>query len=179
MLRRLITAAVLCCCLLPATAAASYQDVLKDCEVNGRMTKRYTQKEYRDALAKMPTDLDEYYGCRDIIKRAQVNASSNGNDGSASPGSGGGDGGGAGGQPSAPTPEETTRASEDIQAARRGVSKVALVDVRPGALAYRDFGSVSKLPTPLIVLGALLIVGAIGVCAYLLKGRVRARGAGA
>ena len=79
MLRRLTAAAIALCCLLPATASAGYNDVIRDCVNNGRLTKKYTQKEYRDALSHMSTDAAQYYGCDDIIKRAQVKASNSDN----------------------------------------------------------------------------------------------------
>jgi hypothetical protein len=175
MLRRLTAAAVLVCCLLPATAGASYKDVIRDCTDNGRLDNAYTQKEYREALAKMPTDVAEYYGCGDIIKRAQQHNAGGGKSSPAGGGSGGGNG------PAAPTPEESTQALQDVAAAQRGGGgdqTIANVNVRPGALAYHDFGSVSKLPAPLAALGLLLLGAAVAVAAYLLRGLVRARGAG-
>lgn len=188
MLRRLIAVAVAFCCVVPATANASYLDVIRDCTDNGQMDKTYTQKEYRDALSRMSTDAAQYYGCPAIIKRAQraqASASSNnddngnnGNNGSA----GGAGGGGGGGTTSGPTPDETARAGEDVEAARLGGAsdqRVADVDVRPGELAYRDFGAVSKLPTPLLVLAFLLLGAAIAVAAYLLRGLVGSRGTSA
>ncbi|HZO37463.1 MAG TPA: hypothetical protein VFB41_11390 [Solirubrobacteraceae bacterium] len=180
MLRRLTAAAVTLCCLLPATAAGyPGEAVIRDCTDDGVMQKTYTQKQYRDALANMPTDVAQYYGCPDIIKRAQRKAASNNGQGGNGD-SGSGTGGGQGSGPTPPTADEQTRAQADIVAAQRGGDqKLADIDVRPGALAYHDFGSVSKLPAPLAVLGLLLLAAAIAVCAYLLRGRVRARSAGA
>ena len=57
----------------PALAAlASGKDVIIDCNDNGRLTKDYTQKEYRDALANMPADIKQYTDCENIIRRAQL-----------------------------------------------------------------------------------------------------------
>jgi hypothetical protein len=174
MLRRLLAAALLVCCLVPAVAVASYKDVIRDCVDDGKLSKRYTQQEYREALANMTTDAAQYYGCPDLIKRAQRQSAS-GNDDSAAAGTAGG--GSGGGTP--PTAAEQTLAQEDVAAAQRDGEHVAVADVRPGALAYRDFGSVSKLPTPLIILGVLLIAAAAAACAHLLRGLVRSRGTGA
>jgi hypothetical protein len=61
------------CVFLPvADAAASGSDVIDDCTQHGTLTKRYSQKEYRQALASLPADVDEYGDCRNIIKDAQV-----------------------------------------------------------------------------------------------------------
>ena len=74
MLRRLWVAAVVVgCVLVPAAPAlASGNDVIKDCVRNGRLTKQYSQQEYRSALANLPTDVDEYTDCRDIIRKGQL-----------------------------------------------------------------------------------------------------------
>ena len=166
LLRRAIAAAVLVCCLLPAAASANYEDVIRDCVANGKLSKRYTQKEYRDALAKMTTDAAQYYGCPDIIKRAQRQSASSDDDGNNSSSAGAG---ADSNQGSGPTPDEQTQAQQDLADAQHlgaNYQRIADVDVRPGELAYRDFGAVSKLPTPLAVLGLLLLGAAIAVCLY-------------
>lgn len=192
MLRRLTAAAVLVCCLAPASALGSADTVIKDCTTNGRLTKKYTQKEYQSAIANLPTDVDEYTDCRDIIRNAELTAGS----GSGSKGGGGGGGttGGTGGggtaaapvpatgpirdpyQGAGATPAETAEAQKDVAAATHAGAAplpVANTDVRPGALAYHNFGSVSKLPTPLVVLAILVIAAALGVSVYLIRNRVR------
>jgi len=195
MLRRLTAVAVAATCLLaPAAAHASGDTVLKDCSDHGRITKKYSQKEYRDALANIPTDLDEYTDCRDQIKKAQLGLSS----GSSSGGGGGTAGGGGsstggGGGTAAPvpdtsagpirdayvganaTPQEKTQAQKEVAAAVVGPAPQEVVDddIRPGALAYSNFSSVSKLPVPLVVLGTLILLIALSVGGYLIRGRVR------
>jgi hypothetical protein len=165
MLRRLTAAAaVALCTLVPASAAqASGADVIKDCVQNGRLTKVYTQKEYRDALAHIPSDVDEYTNCRSVIRRAELGL-----------GSGGGGQGTSQNPFAGATPEEVARAQGDIAAARKsGVAQQRIGGglVTPGALSYRQVRAVSKLPTPLLVLVILIVLGAAGLSYNLFRSR--------
>jgi hypothetical protein len=84
----LLVLVVLSACLPVAEAAASGGDVIADCTMHGTLTKHYSQREYRQALASLPADVDEYGDCRNVIKDAQVA-------GAASTGGKKGSGGGA------------------------------------------------------------------------------------
>lgn len=184
--RRRLGVAALTLVLLPtAQASASGRDVLKDCSTNGRLTKKYSQAEYRDALANIPSDLNEYTDCRDQIRAAQLGLSGGGN-------RGGGGSGGAAGTPAGnaaardplatATPRERASVAAAIRAARssgRADQPVADTLVTPGALAYRDLSSISALPTPLVVLAALIVLLALLAAGYLVLPRVRARHPGA
>src|SRR5947207_13693361 len=79
---------VLSAVLVAGDAAASGGDVIDDCTKHGTLTKHYSQRDYRQALAQLPADVDEYGNCRDVIRNAQVAGASNR--------SGGGGGGGGG-----------------------------------------------------------------------------------
>jgi hypothetical protein len=68
----LLLLVVLSVCLPVAEAAASGGDVIADCTKHGTLTKHYSQREYRQALASLPADVDEYGDCRNVIKDAQV-----------------------------------------------------------------------------------------------------------
>ena len=57
-------------------ALASGRDVINDCTDDEVLSKSYTQKEYRDALANLPADADQYGNCREVIARAQEQAAS-------------------------------------------------------------------------------------------------------
>jgi len=70
----LLVLVVLSACLPVAEAAASGGDVIADCTKHGTLTKHYSQREYRQALATLPADVDEYGDCRNVIKDAQVAA---------------------------------------------------------------------------------------------------------
>ena len=176
MLRRLSTAAavVASCLLLPAPAAlASGADVLIDCNDNGRLTKEYSQKEYREALANMPADLKQYTDCENIIRRAQLGLpGTNANAGTPFAGA---------------TPEEEAQARKEIeefaktgaapQRIGRGPEGVAVI---PGSLAFtKASAATSELPTPLLVLLGLIVLAALGAAAPLLDKLRRGRGTGA
>ena len=61
-----------------STALGSGKTVINDCSDDEVLSKTYTQKEYRDALAQLPADADQYGNCRDIIARAQDAAATKG-----------------------------------------------------------------------------------------------------
>jgi hypothetical protein len=78
-MRLLLTLALLALpAFLPvANAAASGADVIDDCTKHGTLTKKYSQKEYKQALADMPADVDEYGDCASIIRNAQAAGAAN------------------------------------------------------------------------------------------------------
>src|SRR3954464_8436179 len=82
--------------LLPTAAAfASGGKVIRDCTDDGRLQGHYSQKDLRDALSSLPSDIDEYTDCRDVIRRAAFGGA--GGSGGGGKGGSGGTGGGAGG----------------------------------------------------------------------------------
>src|SRR5205085_10172320 len=96
MRRLLVTLTLMLGLLAPAVAHASGAAVIRDCTDDGRLEGHYTQRDLRDALSSIPSDVDEYTNCRDIIRRAAFSAGAGGGSGSGG-GSAGGGGGGAGG----------------------------------------------------------------------------------
>lgn len=165
MLRRLPVAAVVTSCLLlPAPPAlASGSDVIKDCNDNGHLTKKYSQKEYRTALAQMPADIRQYTDCENVIRRAQLGlANSTGGTASAQNPFG------------SATPEEAAQVQRDIAAAKAsggGMQRIGGVLVTPGTLAYTKLSAVSELPTPLLVLVVLIVLGTLGFAINLIRSR--------
>jgi hypothetical protein len=172
----------------PATAAiASGRDVLDDCTDDEVMQKSYTQKEYRDALAQLAGDTDQYGNCRDVIKRAQLKAAAGDasakKQGTVTPAApAGGNGGGGGAIGSAP-------AREQLQAATP-TERQAVAQARTSTDAFRldntkvdpsrvgtvpGVSRVSDLPTPLAVVLALLLAAALALAALRLRSLVHAR----
>jgi hypothetical protein len=170
MLRRLPAAAVVALCLLlpVAPAHASGASVIVDCNDNGHLTRSYSQKEYRDALAQMPADVRQYTDCENIIRRAQLGRS----------GSTGGDAN-AGNPFGNASPEEIARAQQDIAAATQTGAKPQRVGadvVTPGALSFTKVSAAtSDLPTPLLVLLALIVLAAVAAALPLVLTRLRER----
>lgn len=173
-MRRILSTALVLCLLAPAAAAASGNTVIRDCTDDGRLGKRYSQKDYRDALANLPTDVDEYTDCRDVIRRAQLGAAGGG-------AGSGGSGPGASGSAAADDPLATATPQERAAvaaAAKAGGSTVRLTggaSVTPGAAGLAARAARSDLPTPLVVVLALLGAAALAGGGLAIRARVLAR----
>ena len=72
---------------LPAVAHASGDDVITDCTKHGTLTRKYSQKDYKNALAHLPADIAEYGNCQSVIRDAQIGGASKGGGGSSGGGS--------------------------------------------------------------------------------------------
>jgi hypothetical protein len=194
MRRLLFTLTLTLVLLIPAAAYASGSAVIRDCTDDGRLEGHYTQRDLRDALNSIPSDVDEYTDCRDIIRRAAFSAGAGGgnNGGGGSAGASGGTGGGSGGggsaggefggfgngAPSSPNAPLSADQQKTIDAARLGGSgAVRFSDgavVKPGALARRT-SDVSDVPTPLLVVALLLAAAALTAAIPGFRSRVHAR----
>lgn len=187
---RIATAlALLLALTAPGLAHASASAVLKDCG-DGTLDNSYSQKDYAEALAKLPADLDEYSDCRSQIQRKQLSgggSSSNGG-GGGSTGSGGGStgggtgstGGGTGGGGTGDTgtaAPSTGNPLDGATAAERASFEKAVVDgsapveldgrpITPGALGGAQSNTVGDLPAPLLAILALLAIGGLGAAAF-------------
>ena len=75
-MRRLLTALMILCLAVPATASADsgvtklLRDACRDEHIDGT----YTQAQYKEALDQLPTDSDEYTGCREVLQRGRLAA---------------------------------------------------------------------------------------------------------
>lgn len=180
----------------PVTAAhASGLSVIRDCTFDEVMSKTYTQREYRDALRELASDSDQYNNCRDVIRRAQSAAlagrrkpASNGSDGGGSSSGGttgrsGGSDGGAGAIGSAPAAKQLDEATKlersAVERARTVPGGVVSLDNRsvdPAKVGtVPRVSQVSDLPTPLVVLLALLLAATLALAAARIRRLVHAR----
>jgi hypothetical protein len=187
---RLITilAALLVALLsLPAFAQASGEDVIRDCNEDGSLDGNYTQEELRDAEQNLPSDIDQYGDCRDVINQAQADGSRNNNAG----GGGGGSGaGGAGGQsrrggsakPAQGNPALETdsgayaNTKEDKDAYDKAVADATRGGALPGGLAIPaagDFKPANSDGLPLPLLLALVSIGLLVAVSTVLVARKR------
>ncbi len=163
----------------PSAALASSADVIKDCQ-DGKIDGSYSQSEFASALRNIPTDVDEYTDCRDVIRRARLGAAGSGAKSRTSqPGgtvAGGGGGGGAagggtagGGATSAPdaggsakqliasaTPAEKAAVAQ-AQGADAAAVDVGGQRVSPDRAGLSPAGAANVVPTPLVV--ALVLLG--------------------
>jgi hypothetical protein len=177
MTRRALVAVGAVLALLPSAAWADGRRVIRDCTDNGRIEGHYSQSEYRDALANMPSDVDEYTDCRDVIRRAQLAAAGGGGK------SAGGSGSAApaatlppaaGTDPlAAATPEE----KQTVESASHATAPVKIGHgaLRPGTLGARTSSGVSDIPTPLLIALALVAAGALALAGARIRARVLAR----
>src|SRR5256885_6185368 len=85
----------------PGVAQASPQDVLRDCAQDGKLDHHYSISDLKKAEKKLPTDVDEYTNCRDVINQAEVQGSGGNGHGEAH-GAGAGSGGSGGGGSASP-----------------------------------------------------------------------------
>jgi hypothetical protein len=169
-LPKLLLPALLLLLALPGTALASPDQVVRDCAQDGTLDRNYSNSDLRKARDDLPSDLDEYSDCREVIGAAIKGGSDRG---------GGRGSGGAGG---AGSPEEIAARGKDeakleANAATRGKSRPKLEvggrTVEPGPNGLFDLSSAENgMPTPLLValiaLGLLALVG----CLVVLRERI-------
>jgi hypothetical protein len=183
---RIVTAlALLLALAVPALAHASGSAVIREC-TNGSIKPGHSQKDFADALANLPADVDEYTDCRDQIRRAQLSGSgtsSGGGTGGGTSGGAGGTGGTGGGTAggagngdtgtAAPgadplgnaTPQERASFQKAIDT---GSAPIQLdgTPVSPNTLGGAKSSGVTDLPTPLLVMLALLAIGGLGAAGF-------------
>ena len=68
---------------LPTAAHANGASVIRDCAQDGVLNQHYSQKDLRNALNNLPSDIDEYTDCRAVIRAAM--GGGNGDHGGAPP----------------------------------------------------------------------------------------------
>ncbi|MDA0171496.1 hypothetical protein OJ998_20515 [Solirubrobacter taibaiensis] len=197
-----IVAAVLL--LVPSAAQAQTQEILRDCNDDGVLQGDYSASAMRTARNNMPTELDEYGDCRDVLTRAIADKtakpkSDDSSGGDSSSGGGGGDGSSSGtgggstdpntGTPSAtPTPgpggidsgHEVPQAPPEwaaITEAQKGVNPNPddLKQVSPGGERLSADVGRNALPGTLIGVLALIAAAAFALVAAPL---IRKRGLG-
>jgi hypothetical protein len=166
----------------PGVAAAQGEDVIRDCAQDGDLDGDYSQDELDDAYDNMPSDVDEYSNCREVIERAREREGGGGGNNAA--GSTGDSEDGSGGGASAPDDlggsgndtDELEQRGERSQRDDAPEGAVAGEQVRgaDGTLASDDESD--GMPTALIVALVLAALAAIGGGVYLLRDRLRSQG---
>ena len=198
-MRRLLTALLILCLAVPATAGAEggVSKLLRDACSDEHIDGTYTQAEYKKALDQLPTDSDEYTGCREVLQRGRLAAlgagkhKSSGGGGSTGTGTGGGSGtSGSSGGGSSGTAGSSRAPSADPLATATPRQKKALAQaaqsakpvnvggelVQPGALGLGELSGAGRgMPTPLIALICLLAATALGAGGWWLWSRVLTR----
>ena len=176
MLTRLITLslALLLALAIPATAAASGNEAIRDCAQDGDLDQQYSDEELEDAEENMPSDVDAYSSCREVFRQAQAggpgSTTPTGNDGgddAAGGVSGGGDGDGneTDGSGGGATQSDLSELKDRQEGAASGTQPAE----DPSLTAGADAGGDSGLPTAALVAIALLGLAAVFGGVYLLR----------
>jgi hypothetical protein len=156
---------------LPAPAVASPDQVISDCVRDGQLDRHYSNSELRRAKNNLPTDLDEYSDCRDVIAAAIKGGSDKGL-GAGSPGIGGTD----------PAGEAAAQAQDqaDLAALASGKGDKPSVDVggtnlSPDSSGFFNLGGAANdVPLPLLLALILLSLFALASGLGALRERVPA-----
>jgi hypothetical protein len=159
---RIVSALALALSLLVLLATAASADtgakIIERC-THGQSLSGFSQKDYRRALAELPTEVEEYSDCGNLIRRAQLAAA------------GGGSGGGGSGPPiTRLTPEEKIAVARAPKAGAEPF-KVGKDLVSPGVVHASVSSALSSLPDPLLAMLAFLLA-----CAAALGGRAILKG---
>jgi hypothetical protein len=165
--------------------------IIRDCADDGVLEGHYTPSELRKARDNLPTDVEEYSDCGDVLSRALAAGASS--PGGGSGGGGGGTGGGtpAGGSPaagSAPqysdstaspptlspnTPAESQAITDAVRQGGQG-DAIAGRPLAPAADITGHFGR-NSLPGSLIAVLVLLAGAAVSLFVPAIRRRVSAR----
>jgi hypothetical protein len=161
---------------LPVLAHASGDDVIRDCAEDGDLDQDYSDEELEDAERNMPSDIDQYSDCRDVIQQAQAGGRGSTDGGGPAGGGGGGgsDGGGyrgsvtgddvAGGEGG--TQSDANELGIRKQQAEEGIAPDTSATTAAGADVGDDDGG---LPTAALVAIAILGLSAVAGGVYLLR----------
>jgi hypothetical protein len=168
--KSLVVLAVLLVVAAPA-AQASYRQVIKDCAEDGTLDKNYSNSELKKARKELPSDLDEYSDCREVIAAAIGGAGKHGTGGG-----GAGVGPGGAGAEDLGSPAQDQQQLEAItKSGAKPKVKVGDKTVEPGKDGYFDTASAEHgMPLPLLL--ALIAIGllALGGVLYALRRRIPA-----
>jgi hypothetical protein len=157
----LLAALAALACFAAVAAADTGTKIIERC-THGQSLSGFTQKDYRRALAELPTEVEEYSDCGNLIRHAQLAAAGGG---------GGGSGGGGSALPT--TPISRGEQSSLSRASRSGAAPLSVggQSVQPGVIHANVSSAFSSLPTPLLALLIFLLA-----CAAALGGRTIQKG---
>jgi hypothetical protein len=152
--RNLIALGVLAVVAMPAPALASPEQVLRDCNWDGKLDRTYSNEELRKAKDNLPADSDEYSDCSEVIASAIKSGSDRGH-GAGSPGVGGSD----------PVGEAAARTDDqaDLASVATGEGDPPKVDVggtslEPDSSGFFNLAEAgNEIPLPLLF--ALILLG--------------------
>jgi hypothetical protein len=142
---------------LPSAAWGSSGAVIRDCNDDGKLDKKYSKKELKKALKRLPSDIKEYSDCPDVI-RAAIDAA-----GPASPGGGASSSGGpptSGGT----IPQDEAALEQATSGKEPPAVKVGRERIKPGSNGLFNLSTANnEIPLPLalaLIAIGLLVLGA-------------------
>ena len=150
MVRLLTLSGLILLLAVPTASAGVREKILRECQ-EGRITGDYSPGQLRDARKNIPTDIDEYSDCRDVLARASLTGrgGSGGGGGTSRPPAASLPGGGSG----TPLTPRATRAEKD-RARRRALRdrrlSVGGERIVPGAAGLAADAARHGLPTTLL-----------------------------
>jgi hypothetical protein len=174
MLLRLTLASCVVAVLLTAASpalAGTREKILQECQ-DGRLSGDYTAKEIRDARNNIPTDIDQYSDCRDVLARALADRAGSGGGGGAGGGAAGGGGAGGGGALLTPSTPADNTAIQKAQTNGGDPIKVGDSAITPGVAGLASGAPRTGLPTGTIIVLALLGIAALAAGAPLVRRRL-------
>jgi hypothetical protein len=153
--------------------AGTREKILQECQ-DGRLSGDYTAKEIRDARNNIPTDIDQYSDCRDVLSRALNDKAGGGGSGGGGGGAGGGGTGAGGGGGPLLTPSTPQDQSAIAQAQQHGADPVAVggAPLTPGAAGLSSGAPRTSIPVEALVVLALLALAALGGTAPFARDRL-------
>jgi hypothetical protein len=160
----------------PTASAGVREKILRECQ-NGRISGNYTPAQLRDARKHIPTDLDEYSDCRDVLARAALtggHSSGGGGGGQASAAPGGVQGNGSDGLSYAANKGEQDELSKALSDGPKGTD-VGGDTVVPGASGLAVGAASHELPPNLLIPLILLALCSAALAAPAVRRRVLAR----
>ena len=167
-LYRLALAAALLVAASPAPARADVGATIIERCTHGQSLGGFSQQDYQRALQELPTEVEEYSECGNLIRRAQLAAAG-----------GGGGGSGAGGGPATAVATPLTPAERHAlaQIAKTGSAPQLVGNevIVPGVVHTGVASALSTLPNPLLALLAFMLACALVLAGRALRNRVHAR----
>lgn len=160
-MKRIAIIVALLMALAPAGALASGDTVIEDCADDGELSRTYSQAEYKQALANLPADLDEYTDCRSTIRRAQLRRAT-------------GTGAARNSAGATTTSREKKRTAKDRRKVKEALESRAPLPIG-GVVQPASTNSSASIPSPLIVVLALTLLGALGALAIAIRRIVNSR----
>jgi len=157
-----LLAVLLALACLAASASVAVADtgtkIIDRC-THGQSLSGFSQKDYRRALAELPTEVEEYSDCANLIRHAQLAAAGGG-------GGGGGLAGGGGSPLATPISPAEQSSLAGASKASSGPLRIGGTKVQPGVINANVSSAFSSLPASLLAVLAFLLA-----CAAALSGR--------